>query len=77
MGNREKSPDFYSELKIGLSYSGGEITIEDTQAILAFNRGLCPIVTELVNNCLDKGATQVTVVVEWGRITVEDDIAHT
>ena len=78
MGNREVVRDkLYGELEEGLSYTGGEIQIDDPNAVLVHDNNFCPVVTELVNNCLDKGATVVTVRIEWGRIVVEDDVVHT
>ena len=78
MGNNEVFRDgLYGELEEGLSYSGGEIEIDDPQSILVHDRNFCPVVTELVSNCLNKRATRVTVKIEWGRIVVEDDVIHT
>lgn len=67
----------YDELKEGLAYSGGEIRIDDPQRVLISDINFCPVVTELAKNCLDKGATRVTVTVRWGRIVVEDNVTHT
>ena len=78
MGDKEVfRDDLYDQLEEGLSYSGGDIQIEDSSAVLVHDRSFCPVVTELVNNCLDKDAERVKVSVEWGRIIVEDDVIHT
>lgn len=78
MNNKEVFRDeLYGQLEKGLSCSGGNIQIEDPSAVLVHDRNFCPVVTELVNNCLNKGAERVKVLVEWGRIVVEDDVVHT
>lgn len=71
MGQKEAPhflvPGFFSE---------SEIDIQDPKAVLVKDRDFCPVVAELVNNCLNKGATIVTVKIEMGRLVVEDDVKH-
>jgi len=67
----------YGKLEKTLSYNEGNIQIDDPEAGLVHDRDFCPVVTELVNNCLNAGADNVIVTVNWGCIIVEDDVEHT
>lgn len=65
-----------TKLTAAVFNSDSEININDPEAILVKDRNFCPIVTELVNNCLMKNATTVIVTIELGKITVEDNVKH-
>ena len=73
-----KSPEYPREViraTYGRYYPEVDLSINDPEDILR-NEEVVPMVTELITNCIEQGATRITVTIEGDGISVSDDVCH-